>query len=129
MQSTSKMRSDRRKISFLGSARSGTTHNAYMRLTSLALLPLALAFVVMVLQLANMDYNGVRAYLGHPLPAILMLLFVGAGIFHMQLGMRTIIEDYVHGRHAKEWALTANGFFSAVLAVVCVYALIRIGLS
>ncbi|MBV1701088.1 MAG: succinate dehydrogenase, hydrophobic membrane anchor protein [Hyphomicrobiales bacterium] len=129
MQSTSKMRSDRRKISFLGSARSGTTHNAYMRLTSLALLPLSLAFVVMVLQLANRDYNGVRAYLGHPLPAILMLLFVGAGIFHMQLGMRTIIEDYVHGRHAKEWALTANGFFSAVLAVVCAYALIRIGLS
>ena len=72
------------------------------------------------------DYNGVRAELGHPLPAILMLLFVLVGIYHMQFGMRSIILDYLHG-HAREWALIANIFFAAALALACVYAVLRIG--
>ena len=56
----------------------------------------------------------------------MMMLFVLAGIYHMQLGMRSIIADYVHG-HAREWALMANLFFAAALALACVYAVLRIG--
>ena len=125
----SSLRTPIAKVRYLGSARSGTRHNMYMRLTSTALLPLAVAFVVMLLSLLNKDYNQARAYLGHPIPAILMLLFIGAGIFHMQLGMRTIIEDYVHGNHAKEWALMANLFFCIVAGLACIYAVLRISLA
>ena len=123
------LRSERARVAHLGSARSGTRHNGHMRLTSMALIPLTVAFVLMVLTLAAKDYNGVRGYLGHPLPAILMLLFVGAGIYHMQLGMRTIIEDYIHGSHAKDAALMANLFFCIGLGCACVYALLRISFT
>jgi succinate dehydrogenase / fumarate reductase membrane anchor subunit len=114
------------RVRYLGPARSGVREDWFMRLTSAALVPLTIAFVWLILTLLSKDYNGVRAELGHPIPAIIMMLFVLAGIYHMQLGMRSIIADYVHG-HAKEWALMANLFFAAVVALACVYAVLRIG--
>ena len=72
-----------------------------MRLTSIALVPLTIAFVWIVLSLLSKDYNGVRAELGHPLPAIFIVLFLVAGVYHMELGMRSVIVDYIHGRRAR----------------------------
>lgn len=123
------LRTTRARLNYLGSARSGTQHNAQMRLTSLALIPLSIAFVVMALSLISRDYNAARSYLSHPLPSLLMLLFIGAGVRHMHLGMRTIIEDYIHGRHAKEAALTLNLFFAVSIGLACVYAVLRIGFA
>jgi len=99
-----------------------------MRLTSAGLIVLTIAFVWLVLSLLSKDYNGVRASLGHPIPAIIMMLFVLVGIWHMQIGMRSIIIDYIHG-HAKDWALMANSGFAATLALTCVYAVMRIGFA
>jgi succinate dehydrogenase / fumarate reductase membrane anchor subunit len=114
------------RVRYLGSARSGMREDWLMRLTSVALVPLTIAFVWLLLSLLAKDYNGVRAELGHPLPAILMMLFVLVGIYHMQLGMRSVIADYVSG-HAREWALMVNLFFAGALALACIYAVLRIG--
>jgi succinate dehydrogenase / fumarate reductase membrane anchor subunit len=114
------------RVRYLGSARSGMREDWLMRLTSVALVPLTIAFVLLVLSLLSKDYNGARAELGRPLPAIIMMLFVLVGIYHMQIGMRSIILDYVPGR-AREWALMANLFAAAALALACVYAVLRIG--
>ena len=43
-----------------------------MHVTAIALVPLSLIFVLMMLTLLHMDYNGVRATLGQPIPAILL---------------------------------------------------------
>lgn len=113
------------RVRYLGSARSGAQDDWFMRLTSMALVPLTIALVWALLSLLSKDYNGVRAELASPAPAILVLLFVLAGVYHMQLGMRSIILDYVGGR-AREWALVANLFFCAVLGLACIYAVLRI---
>ena len=120
------LRSPLARVRHLGSARSGTEENWLMRLTSAALIPLTVAFVWVMLSLLSKDDNGVRAVLSRPLPAIIVMLFVLTGLYHMQIGMRSIILDYVHG-HAKEWALMANLFFAGALALACVYAVLRIG--
>ena len=83
-----------------------------MHVTSLALIPLTLYFVWLVLELLHMDYNGVRAELARPIPAILLLAFILSGIVHMELGMRSIIVDYLHG-HSRAWTLVANTCFCA----------------
>jgi succinate dehydrogenase / fumarate reductase, membrane anchor subunit len=114
------------RVRYLGPARSGARDDWFMRLSSAALVPLTIAFVWLMLSLLSKDYNGVRAELGHPIPAIIVMLFVLAGLYHMQVGMRSIIADYVYGR-AREWALMANVFFAAVLALSCIYAVLRIG--
>jgi len=114
------------RVRALGSAHRGSEEASRMRLTSIALVPLAFAFVWLVLSLVHKDYNGARAELGQPLPAIVVLLFVLVGVYHMQLGMRSVIEDYLHG-HVREWALLANVFFAAAIGVTCVYSVLRIG--
>jgi succinate dehydrogenase / fumarate reductase, membrane anchor subunit len=115
-----------RRVGALGPARSGVGDDWAMRLTSAALVPLTIAFVWLLLTLLPKGYNAARAELGSPAPAIILLLFVLAGVWHMQLGMRSIILDYVGGR-AREWALIANLFFCVALGMVCVYAVLRIG--
>ncbi|HEY8578557.1 MAG TPA: succinate dehydrogenase, hydrophobic membrane anchor protein [Beijerinckiaceae bacterium] len=120
------MRTAAARVRHLGSARSGTHHAQRMRVTSLALLPLSVGFVFLVLSLVGKDYATVRATLGHPFAAILMLLFIPTGVYHMMLGMQTIIEDYVHGEHAKAWSLNANVFFCAVIGLASVYAILRL---
>src|SRR5271157_3233328 len=112
----------------LGSARLGTTEAWLIHLTSVALAPLSVGFVWLLLELLHKDYNGVRATLGRPLPAILLLAFILAGIVHMELGMRSIIVDYINGQ-SRAWALAANTLLAALLALACVYATLRIAFT
>jgi succinate dehydrogenase / fumarate reductase membrane anchor subunit len=116
------------RVRFLGSARTGTTEAWLIHLTSLALVPLSLWFVLLLLDLLHMEYNSVRAELARPLPAILLLAFIVSGILHMELGMRSIVADYVHGQ-VRAWALAANTCFCVLLALACLYAALRIAFT
>ena len=116
------------RVRFLGSARTGTTDAWFVHLTSVALIPLTVGFVWLMLDLLRKDYNGVRAELGRPIPAILLLAFILAGIVHMELGMRSIIVDYINGQ-SRAWALAANTLLAALLALACVYATLRIAFT
>ena len=117
---------DLRRVRYLGSARSGTAAAWHMRLTSLALVPLTIGFVWVVLSLVDRPYVEVYTTLSRPAAAILLLLFILAGIYHMELGMRSIIEDYVHGSHGKDWCLAANLFFAVAVGTACIYAVLRL---
>ena len=119
-------KNEMRRVRYLGSAKSGTEHVVHMRLTSLALVPLTVGFVWIVLTLLGRSYDEAHAYLARPMPGVVMLLMLLAGIYHMQLGMRTIIEDYVHGEHVKDWSLAANLFFCIAIGVACVYSVLRL---
>jgi succinate dehydrogenase / fumarate reductase membrane anchor subunit len=116
------------RVRFLGSARTGTTEARLIHLTSVALVPLTLAFVWLMIDLLRKDYNGVRAELTRPVPAILLLAFIFAGIVHMELGMRSVIVDYIGGQ-SRAWALAANTCFAALLALACLYATLRVAFT
>ena len=116
------------RVRFLGSARMGTTEARLVHLTSVALAPLTIGFVWLVIDLLRKDYNGVRAELTRPVPAILLLAFIFAGIVHMELGMRSAIVDYIGGQ-SRAWALAANTCFAALLALACLYATLRVAFT
>ena len=116
------------RVRFHGSARMGTRDAWIVHLTSVALAPLTIGFVWLMLDLLGKDYNGVRAELARPIPAILLLAFILAGIIHMELGMRSAIDDYIGGQ-SRAWALAANTCFAALLALACVYATLRIAFT
>jgi succinate dehydrogenase / fumarate reductase membrane anchor subunit len=114
------------RVRWLGAAHFGTEEAVRLRVTAIALVPLTIGFVWVLISLLNKDYNGARAELGEPLPALIILMFVIAGIYHMGIAMRSVIVDYVHGK-PREWALTLNALFSIALGLACVYAILRIG--
>lgn len=100
-----------------------------MRITSIALVPLSIAFIAIVLSLVGKDYAQARALLGQPIVAIVLLLFILAGVFHMKLGMQSIIDDYVHEPHLKEWSLIANLAFSACIGLACIFAILKLSFT
>ncbi len=118
-----------KKIRHLGSAKSGVAQARAMHLTSIGLMPLTIAFVWILLTMVGKDYAAVRSELGHYVPALVVLLFTGISIYHMQLGMRTIIEDYVHGRFTKEWSLIANAFFCVAANIACIFAVLKVAFA
>jgi succinate dehydrogenase / fumarate reductase, membrane anchor subunit len=118
-----------KRAGFSGSTKSATSDAWHMRVTSILLVPLSLAFAAIVLSLPGKDYAAVRAELGQPLAAILMLLFILSGVFHMKIGMQSIIDDYVHEPHLKEGALIGNLVFSVCAAVTCIYAVLKLSFA
>jgi succinate dehydrogenase / fumarate reductase, membrane anchor subunit len=117
------------RVRHLGAAKSGTRDVWLMRITSVALLPLAIAFIWIVLRLVGQDQAGVKAEFAHPCAAILMLLFILAGIVHMKIGMQSIIDDYVHAARLKEWSMIANVLFSVGFGVAAIYAVLKLSLA
>ena len=81
----------------LGSAKDGLRHWWLQRLTAVALMLLAPWFVCLLLGLIGADQFTVRATIGQPLNATLLLAFVFALFWHGQLGLQVVVEDYVHG--------------------------------
>jgi succinate dehydrogenase / fumarate reductase membrane anchor subunit len=113
----------------LGSAKSGAADAWRMYVTAVALVPLSLAVVWIAVSLVGKDYAGARAELAQPCQAIILLLFILAGVAHMKTGMQSIIDDYIHSPHLKEWALVANILFSVGLGAASIFAALKLGLS
>ena len=114
------------RVRGLGSARSGTTHFWHSRVTSVALVPLTIAFVVIVAMLIGRNHAAVVQILASPAVSILLILFLAASLYHMWLGMQEIIIDYVHADAPKFAALLANTFFCCIVGAVCLFALLKI---
>lgn len=117
------------RVRGLGAARSGTGHFWLSRVTAVANVPLTIAFVIIVLMLAKADYAGAIKIVGHPVSAILLLLFVGSAATHMRLGMQVIIEDYVHSEGTKIVLLMLNTFFAITVGLASAYAILKIGFA
>jgi len=114
------------RVRGLGAAHHGTGHFWLMRVTSVALVLLTIAFVLIVVSLLGRNHAAVQQILGSPVVAMLMLLFIGTGVYHMWLGMQDIIVDYVHGELLKLTSLMANTFFCVAVALASAYAIFKL---
>lgn len=122
----SDMRTPLSKVRGLGSARAGTGHFWLQRLTAVANIPLVLFFLGFLISLNGADYVTVRSAVANPFVALMFLLLLVSGLYHMRLGMQTIIEDYIHDEGGKLALLILNTFFSIVVGVASIYAIIKL---
>ena len=104
-----------RRVRQFGSARDGLREWRLQRLTAIALIPLSLYFVASILSLATSDRITAVDWLSSPVPALLVILVVLAGITHALIGVRSVALDYVHTRARL---LAAELLFRAVAVIL-----------
>jgi succinate dehydrogenase / fumarate reductase, membrane anchor subunit len=104
-----------RHVHQFGSAHDGLREWRWQRLTAIAVIPLSLYFAASVLSLATSDRNTAADWLAQPVPALLVILLVLAGITHALIGARSVVLDYVHTRARL---LAAELLFRAVAVIL-----------
>jgi succinate dehydrogenase / fumarate reductase, membrane anchor subunit len=120
------MRTPLGRVRHLGSAKSGTLHFWHQRLTSVANVPLTILVVLIILALLGRNHAAVVQILGSTFVALTMLLFIVTSVYHMWLGMQVIIEDYVHDEVTKLVTLMTNTFFSCIVGLAGVFAILKL---
>ena len=120
------MRTPLSRVKGLGASGHGAGHWWVHRLTAVSNVPLIIAFVVIVAAMAGRPYAQAMGVVSHPLVAILLILCVLSVTNHMRMGMQIVIEDYVHDRGWKLLAMAANNFYAVVIAVACLWAILKI---
>ena len=120
------MKTPLKRVRSLGSAKEGTDHFWKQRVTAVANVVLAIGLVWLVTQVQGADHASAKAMLGNPFVALLLLLLVLSGTYHMRLGLPVIIEDYIHAELSKMALLMLNTFFAVVIAIACIWAVLKL---
>ena len=113
----------------LGSAKDGTGHFLWQRITAIALVLMGMYLIGIVLGLGGADYERARAIVASPFNAAVLVAFLIAAFWHAKLGLQVIIEDYLHTPLLAGAAHLANIFVCALAAIAGVLAIVRIALG
>lgn len=123
------MRTPLSRVRGLGPANHGTDHFWRQRLTSVASLVLSVFLIVLALSVVGEPYEVVAARLGSPFIAVPLIATVIAFVYHAQIGMEVIIEDYVFGEGWRLGALIVNNFFCIAIALIGVFAILKLSIG
>jgi succinate dehydrogenase / fumarate reductase membrane anchor subunit len=115
-----------RRVLGAGPSRSGVRDWWRQRLTSIALVPLSIWFVASLLALPSFDHVMVVAWMAQSWTALLLILLVLIGAWHSQLGLKVIIEDYVHDEGGKTLLLVLIGFAHVLIAAAGTFAVLKV---
>jgi len=111
------------RVRGLGPAGHGGQDWWAVRLNSVALLLLSVWLVASLLRLPAVDYATVTEWLRDPLAAVPMLLLIVTTFWHIQHGLREVIDDYAHEESQRVLWITLLAFFvygGGALATFCV---------
>ena len=118
-----------RRVRQLGSAHDGLREWRLQRLTALALIPLGLYFAASILWLAKSDQATASEWLSSPVTALLVILFMLAGLGHALVGLRSVLLDYVHTRARLVAAALLVRAAAVILAGASVLAVLKLFLD
>ena len=119
----------RSRVTGLGAAHGGTHHWWTQRLSSVALIPLTVLFVVPFAGALGEGYAAVRAVYAAPFNAIVAALFLAVTFHHLAQGLQVVIEDYVHAKKWRTGLLIANTMFCAAAGFAGVFAVLKIAFT
>ena len=110
----------------LGSAKEGVHHWWAQRLTAIALIPLVVWFAISLVMLSGAEYNVVRAWIGSPLVMVMLILTIGVGLHHGQLGLQVVWEDYTEGA-LRVVMIVLTRFLAVLFGLAAIVSVLRIG--
>jgi succinate dehydrogenase / fumarate reductase, membrane anchor subunit len=112
----------------LGAAHAGSHHWWIERVEAVALVPLTIWFIFALLHLVGAPRQAVIDWLSSPVSMMLMLLLIVTTFHHLGLGVQTVLDDYVHQPGIKLWSVLAVKGACVVAALLCIVAVLKIGL-
>ncbi|HWM68593.1 MAG TPA: succinate dehydrogenase, hydrophobic membrane anchor protein [Steroidobacteraceae bacterium] len=112
-----------------GSAKHGVDNWWVQRVTALALVPLGVWFGVSLLLFPRFDYGTLTQWINHGWNAVLLVALVLVIARHSYLGVRVVVEDYVHPPGARMVTLLVLQFAHVLIAVMGVLAVLKVALG
>ena len=99
------------------------------RLSSLILVPLTLWGLWSGFTLSGAGYDGALDWFRSPVNAVLLLVTLVVSIWHMQMGLKVIVDDYIHKPGSRTAILALIGLFCLLLAAAGVFFIVRLALG
>lgn len=115
-----------KRVRGLGPAHSGTETFWRQRLTAVANIPLVIFLVLSIVGHVGASYGEVKAYIANPIVAVLLLALILSAAVHMRIGLREIIEDYIHAEGSKVVLLMLATFYAAIVGIASTLAILKI---
>ncbi len=120
------LRSPLARVLGSGSAKEGTGHWWSQRVSAVALLLLGVWFLYSLQFLPDLGHATVVSWLARPWNAVLMILLVTTVAVHSDLGVRVVIEDYMHQPFAKTATLIVVRFAHVLVAAIAAFAVLSV---
>jgi succinate dehydrogenase / fumarate reductase, membrane anchor subunit len=114
------------KVRGLGAAKEGAHHFITQRASAIALLFLVPWFLISLIGAVRGGYDSALEWIAQPLNAVLLIVTVGAALYHMRIGMQVVIEDYIERPSTKAVLLILNTFAPVLLFAAAVFAVLKI---
>lgn len=113
----------------LGSAHHGGHHWVQERMVSVATLLLLMWLGISLWRLPALDHKTLTEWLSQPIAAVPMLLFILAAFWHLMMGLRVVIDDYVHEEGSRFfWNMVAS-FFAIGAGATAAFYVLKIALT
>ena len=113
----------------LGAAKHGVGQFITERVTAIALVPLVVWGIWSAIIVARGGYAGAIGWITSPLNAVLLSLTLVVGFWHMQVGMRVIIEDYVEKAFGRAALLLLNLFVCVLFGALAVFSVLKLAFT
>lgn len=119
-------RTDISKARGLGSAKSGVQHFIAQRASAIILIPLCIWFGFSVVTTDMVNYDATYDWISSPLTTFLLIFSFVILYYHCQLGLQTVIEDYVHQPFLKLASLLLIKTAALALAIFSIYIILHL---
>jgi succinate dehydrogenase / fumarate reductase membrane anchor subunit len=99
------------------------------RLSSLILVPLTVWGLWSAAQLAGGGYDGALIWFQSPVNAVLLAVTLLASLWHMNMGLKVIVDDYLHKPSTRGTVLVLIALVCLALAFASVFLIVRLALG
>jgi len=99
------------------------------RASSLILVPLTLWGLWSGFTLSGAGYDAVLDWFRSPVNAGLLAVTLLVSLWHMQMGLKVIVDDYIHKPGSRSAILGLIGLFCILLAAAGVFLIVRLALG
>ena len=111
------------------SERHGAGEWVQERLSSLILVPLTLWGLWSGWTLSGAGYDGALEWFRSPVNAVLLAITLLVSVWHMNMGLKVIVDDYIHKPSSRAALLVLIGALCLLLAAAGVFFIVRLALG